>query len=391
MSYRTTLKYMDKSLLAFMIIYSIIGLIMILSASSVSSVLRYGVEPTYFFTRQGIILLIGYLIGFLFILKNSTKRYKAFSLLYVLLTGLGLVYVSLSGTIAGGAKSWISLGFFNLQPSEFFKIAVVIYMATFYEKTIKQNRNIAYYLIPIIPAVVGFCLTFLQPDFGGALIIAFITFMTFVHVPFPKKVTKFVNWTKIITIVGVAIMALVLILRPDLFYQSQIERLNFVNPCSRYDAGSNSTGYQVCNGFIAYHNGGLFGRGLGNSTQKYLYLPEAHTDFIFPILVEELGFIVGAIVLIGYFAILMLILNAAKKADSIRNSTICYGIFAYLIIHLILNLMGGLALIPLTGVPLPFLSYGGSYNLNIIICMFIVLRITAETKYNNEKRKLASL
>ena len=151
------------------------------------------------------------------------------------------------------------------------------------------------------------------------------------------------------------------------------------------------TGYQVCNGFIAYHNGGLFGLGLGNSTQKYLYLPEAHTDFIFPILVEELGLIVGILTILGYIYILYRILKIAKKADSIRNSIICYGTFLYLLMHLLINFMGSLALIPLTGVPLPFLSYGGSFNMNVIFMIFIVQRIAIESKQNEEKRLIKTI
>ena len=148
------------------------------------------------------------------------------------------------------------------------------------------------------------------------------------------------------------------------------------------------TGYQVCNGLIAYHNGGLFGVGLGNSSQKYLYLPEAHTDFIFPILVEELGLLVGIFVLIGYILILYRILKIAKSCDNIRNFIICYGTFIYILLHLIINLAGSLALIPLTGVPLPFLSYGGSYNMNIILMCFVLQRIAIENKINEEKRQI---
>ena len=151
------------------------------------------------------------------------------------------------------------------------------------------------------------------------------------------------------------------------------------------------TGYQVCNGFIAFHNGGLFGVGLGNSTQKYLYLPEAHTDFIFPIIVEELGLFVGILVILGYFYILYRILKLAKKADCIRNQIICYGTFIYFLLHLLINFLGILALIPLTGVPLPFLSYGGSFCFNIIAMMFVLQRISIETSENEQNRVIANL
>ena len=165
--------------------------------------------------------------------------------------------------------------------------------------------------------------------------------------------------------------------------------MQFKNPCTRY---TEETGYQVCNGFIAIHNGGLFGVGLGNSTQKYLYLPEAHTDFVFPILVEELGSLVGVLVLVGYVFILYRILKIGKEASgNIRNMILCYGVFAFFLLHLLVNLMGVLALIPLTGVPIPFLTYGGSFTLNLILMLFIVERVAIENKemkYQKEKNKM---
>ena len=169
----------------------------------------------------------------------------------------------------------------------------------------------------------------------------------------------------------------------------QLSRLEFQNPCSRY---AEDTGYQVCNGFIAIHNGGLFGVGLGNSTQKYLYLPEAHTDFIFPILIEELGAIVGILVLLGYLFILYRILKIGKEArGNIRNMILCYGTFALILLHLIVNLMGVLALIPLTGVPMPFLSYGGSFAINLIMLLFVVERVAYENNKLKMQREMAKL
>ena len=175
----------------------------------------------------------------------------------------------------------------------------------------------------------------------------------------------------------------------DLLSSKQLQRLQFQNPCSRY---TEDTGYQVCNGFIAIHNGGLFGNGLGNSTQKYLYLPEAHTDFVFPILVEELGTIVSILVLVGYLYILYRILKVGKEArGNIRNMILCYGTFVFLLLHLLVNLMGVLALIPLTGVPLPFLSYGGSFTINFLLMLFVVERVAIENKQMKLEKEMARL
>ena len=174
------------------------------------------------------------------------------------------------------------------------------------------------------------------------------------------------------------------------FLQSyQVSRLiNFTNPCQRY---TDDSGYQVCNGYIAIHNGGLFGVGLGDSTQKFLYLPEAHTDFIFPIICEELGLIAGILVVVGYFIMLFILLNIAKETGTIRDSILVYGVFVYMLAHILINLLGVLGLIPLTGVPLPFLSYGGSYNLALLVSLFIVQRVNYENKEYKIKNKIKAM
>ena len=168
----------------------------------------------------------------------------------------------------------------------------------------------------------------------------------------------------------------------------QSHRLTFLKPCSRY---KEDTGYQVCNGYIAMNNGGIFGMGIGKSTQKYLYLPEAHTDFIFPIIVEETGLIGGVAILLLYMLLLFRIIAIARGTRDLTSSIICYGTFAYLFLHMVVNLGGILALIPLTGVPLPFLSYGGSFMLNALIMVAICQRVSIETKqkkYSAEFRKI---
>ena len=374
---------MDKGLLLIMIILSIVGLVFIYSSSSVSTILRYKVSTSFFFVRQLIFLFVGWMFGILFILRIPTKKYRYFAFLGVMLVLALLILVFSMGVIAGGAQSWLDLGFFNLQPTEFAKSALILYMAVYYDKMTKKKYFWTYYLFPIVLAVIIFILVAMQPDFGGAMIIAGIVFLIFLKIPFPKEskldVLKYLGFGLIIAFV------VLLYSGTEILNSTQLQRLKFENPCQRY---MEDTGYQVCNGFIAYHNGGLFGVGLGNSSQKYLYLPEAHTDFIFPIIVEEVGLLFGVGILILYFLLFYRILIIGKRADSVRNSIICYGTFVYLLLHLFINLMGSLALIPLTGVPLPFLSYGGSFNLNVILMLFIVERISIENKSNQEKRLL---
>ncbi len=380
---KSLLKKVDKPLFILMFFYMILGIVMILSASSVSAVLRYQVSSYYFFIRQVIFVLFSVFVGFFLVLRQPTRNYKWLSPVYLLAVVALLIYVFGYGAIAGGAQSWIDFGFFNLQPTEFAKTALILYMGCFYEKSLKKKKNFWYNFLPILFAFVIFILVAKQPDFGGAAIIAGIVFFTFLKVPFSDK--KKVNIIKYLGI-GTIIFAFALLYSgSDIFNSAQLSRLKFSSPCSRY---MEDTGYQVCNGLIAYHNGGIFGVGLGNSSQKYLYLPEAHTDFIFPILVEELGLLLGILVLIGYAFILYRILKIAKACDNTRNFIICYGTFIYILLHLIINLAGSLALIPLTGVPLPFLSYGGSYNMNIILMCFVIQRIAIENKISEEKRQI---
>lgn len=383
---KKTFGKMDKPLFFLMIVYLILGLVMVQSASSVSAVLRYRVDTYHFFVRQLMFVSASFFLGLFLVLRLPTKNYKILAPMFLAGVIFLLFLVFSVGVIGGGAQSWLDLGFFNLQPTEFAKTALILFMAVFYEKSIKKRKSFTYNLIPIIIAIIIFVFVAYQPDFGGAVIIAGIVFFLFLAIPFAKD-----SRVDLIKYLGfAAILAIVVLLYSgsDIFNGAQLARLKFQSPCQRY---MESTGYQVCNGFIAYHNGGLFGVGLGNSSQKYLYLPEAHTDFIYPILVEELGLIVGGIVLLGYVYILYRILKISKQADSIRNSLICYGTFIYILLHLLINFMGSLALIPLTGVPVPFLSYGGSFNMNVILMLFVVLRVSVENSQNKEKRELALL
>lgn len=377
------LSKMDKPLLFFTILYSVFGLIMILSASSVSAVLRYHVSTYYFFIRQLLFIIVSFAIGIV-ILKLPTSKYKYFTPFLVLGILAALAGLFIYGRISNGAQSWYKIGFFNLQPTEFAKSIIIIYMAVFYDRILKKkNTNVYNYLIPIAVAIVMFLLICMQPDFGGAVILAGITFLIFIILPIEKN-----NFTRLLKFLGIALIigGIVFINSGnDFFNETQMARFKFKEPCKRY---KEDTGYQVCNGFIAMHNGGLFGVGLGNSTQKYLYLPEAHTDFIFAIIVEELGLIFGILVILGYLYILYRILRVAKKSYTLRGSILAYGTFALIFMHLLINFLGSLAVIPLTGVPLPLLSYGGSFTINIIMMLFVVQRVSIENNIAREKQEM---
>lgn len=385
MKKKKTLSQMDLVLFFMIIIYAILGLVMILSASSVSAVLRYKVSSYHFFLRQLIFIVFSFIIGINIILKLKTSNYKYFTNFLVVGILASLVGLFFYGSITNHSQSWYDLGFFSLQPAEFAKSILIIYMACFYDKCFKKKiNNLYYYLIPLVIAIIMFVLIAMQPDLGGAIILAGIAFFIFITLPMDKK--NQIALFKVFLVCLVLLGGGILYKGKDILNSRQLSRLEFKNPCQRY---TEDTGYQVCNGFIAIHNGGLFGVGLGNSTQKYLYLPEAHTDFIFPILVEELGSLAGILVIIGYMVILYRILKIGKGAKgNIRNMILCYGTFSLILLHLLVNLMGITALIPLTGVPLPILSYGGSFNINIFIMLFVVERVSIENKEARLKRAM---
>ena len=170
----------------------------------------------------------------------------------------------------------------------------------------------------------------------------------------------------------------------NILTKTQLDRFNFLEPCTRYQE---STGFQVCNGYIAINNGKLISISPGNSMQKFLYLPEAYTDFIFPIIVEEFGLIPGILIILIYILIIYRIIYQARRSNNIGNALICYGIATYIFLHVVINLVGVLGLLPLTGVPLPFLSYGGSFALTLAISLAIVQRISIEN-YNEAQKKV---
>lgn len=390
MNIRAKLRYLDKRLLVVSLIFIIFGLIMVFSASSISSVLQYGQTEYYFFRKQ-LIIIIGSLILSGICLFIPIKKYRFISGVGMLAIVVILFLLKTYGSITNSARSWFSLpGGFSIQPSEFAKTIIILFLATFYGSKLatKKIKNVQDLFIPLIPCVVIFILVASEPDLGTALIIAGITALIFFSLPIGKNKT-----IKLIKIISIIIVLLGFIFINQLsnmdlssfLTDAQASRFNYHAPCSRY---LEETGYQVCNGYIAINNGGITGVGLGNSTQKYLYLPEAHTDFIFPIIVEELGLIGGFLVLIGYIILLYSLLYIAANANNLTGSIIAFGTFSYILMHLIINIGGLLALIPLTGVPLPFLSYGGSYMINLIVLMGICQRVSIESRVAKYKKEI---
>ena len=382
----------DKPLLIVTIILCCLGLLMVFSSSSVAAILRYDKAPTHFFIRQLAFFIVSF-IGGMIILKIPTKWYKSFAWLGIGGVSALLILLLLYGTITNHAQSWFYIPGVNvaLQPAEFAKSFLIIFMACYYNSLIrKKNHNIIMYLVPLAITLFLVALIMMQPDFGSGMILLAIAFCIFISIPIIKD-----NVSKMILLLGIGAVVVGGTLLytgtlDNLLNSEQMSRFKFLDPCSRY---KEKTGYQVCNGYIAINNGGLTGVGIGNSTQKYLYLPESHTDFIFAILVEELGLLTGIFVLTLYGILLYRLLKIAKEAYNLRNSILAYGTFWYFTFHIIVNLCGMLSILPLTGVPLPLLSYGGSSTINFIAILFVSQRVAVEnktTKYQIELKKLSN-
>lgn len=372
---------LDKPLLVVMLTFMVFGLIMILSASSMASYMRYDNSIYYYLIRQGIFSTIG-LVAFLLAIYFPTKFFKKLSPFLMFILIASLFGLTIYGAAYNSSQSWYDLKFITIQPSELGKIIIILFLANYYNNHKDDLDNQWTLLKPIFLTIIIFLIVAMQPDFGTAFVIFGIVIMIFYALPLKKQTRSPINR---LFLGGIALVALALLLTGGSFLREyQLKRFNFLDPCERYEE---ETGYQLCNSLIAFKNGGLTGSGIGESTQKYLYLPEAHTDFIFPIIVEEWGLIVGIIIIGLYCFMLIRILNIAKRATNLGNSIIAYGVFAYLLFHITINLVGVMGIGPLTGVPLPFLSYGGSYTLTLLFSMGLVQRVHYETYKQDNKRK----
>ncbi len=375
------LKNTDKILLILSIILFGVGLVMIFSASNIAAFMRYNKSPYDFLLRQGGGLVLG-AIAFIVLIQFNTKTYSAFSWLALIGSFILLVIVMSVGPLINDARSWINLGFISFQPSEFVKIILIVWYAAFYELNRNKLDKVFYNIFPLLISAGISALIVLQPDFGTAGIMMILSFMLYFLIPV-KKLIKF----KILSVSIFAVLFLLMgyyVLDTSSF-QRQTARFDFLNPCS--EEKFYTTGNQVCNSYIAFNNGGVWGKGLGNSTQKYLYLPESHTDFIFAIVVEELGFIQSSVVILMMLGVLARIIIIGKRSVSSRGSIICYGVAIYLFLHIAINLLGIMGLLPLTGVPLPFLSYGLSFTLSVILGLTMVQRVAIETNLKKKAGK----
>lgn len=380
---KDNIKDMDKTLLVVTILLFVFGLLNIVTASSEAAVIRYNTSLYNYFFRQAVFLIIGFVASFI-IICVPTKKYNYWaSILYIFITA-SLLYLSLCGKMHKGSYNWIDLGFFSFQPSEFAKPIMIISVSMLFEKFLNKFRNkkINHYDFIGIILFIG-CLfpliVFIQKDLGTMIILLSIFIVLFLTSPILR-----VDKLKTIMLGFVIVLFACFIVigkSGKLLTTTQLSRFDFIDPCSEYEDG----GYQICNGFIAINSGGLLGVGIGNSKQ-ISYIPESHTDSVFAIVAEEYGFLRTSLIFIGYIIILYKILKTSANANTVRGKYISLGIATYIFLHILINLGGLFGVMPLTGVPLPFLSYGGSFTISLICSLAVIQRINIEMK--NQKIKI---
>lgn len=385
MKLKRIIKNIDKPLLFITLFMFAFGLLNIVTSSSREAVLVNREGIYYYFYKQMMILGVSAVLSFI-VFKFPTKSYKLFlPLLYGVV--LILCVYCFFQSAKRGALNWITIGGFQFQPSEVAKPVIIASLAMLFEKwndNLKKDSD--HTKVIGILLFVGFLmpiLIFLQKDLGTATIIVAIVTLMFAYSPilFQEKV----KLAKILIVVIIVAALGLELTRGYILSDAQKARFDYFNPCSKYTTG----GYQVCNAYIAFSDGGLFGLGIGKSKQKYSYIPEPHTDSIFAIIGEEWGVLSSlAFVFIPYAVILYRIMLISSKASTIRGRYMAFGIGIGIFMHILINLGGLLGVIPLTGVPLPFLSYGGTYTVCLMISLAIVQRIAYET--NTRKIKLGN-
>lgn len=297
--------------------------------------------------------------------KIDYHIYYKYSNVILLICAVLLILVLIPGigTVRNGSRSWFGIGPLGIQPSEFAKIGLIIYVSKYLTNNDKNLKSILRGVFPILGVIgVFFLLIMLEPDFGTAMVIT-ITLVVMIFVS-GVKLSFFIKCglAGLLGIVGIIIAA-----------PYRIKRIiSFINPWSD-PLGS---GYQIIQSLYAIGPSGLLGQGFLKSRQKYFYLPEPQTDFIFSIISEELGILGIAIVAAVFIIIFYRGLNISMKCTDLFGKYLSFGLVFGLIIQSILNLMVVVGLIPVTGVTLPFLSYGGSSLLISMISIGILLSIS---------------
>lgn len=382
------LKSYDYSILVVYLLVSIFGLIMVYSASMVTAIQLYDLSSTYFFYRQLINLLIA-IVAFVFAAIIPYKKLKSTGFIQLIFFGsiVVLMFVLFMGSNVNNATSWLRVGVRNIQPAEFVKLGTIIYLSAVYAK--KQpyindfNKGV---IPPIVFLVFVTFLIVLQPDLGTAAIV-FSTGMLIVF-------CSGMNWKNLgrLLLLGAIFIAvfspLILWKHDDIFTEERMGRLYSFRDPFKYEVDE---GLQLVNSYLALGSGGWSGVGLGKSIQKLGFLPEAHTDFIMAIIAEELGVfgVVFVILSLGYL-ILKGFYIGMKSKDPF-GSLLAFGISGMIGIQIFINLGGVSGMIPITGVTLPFISYGGSSLFILSLSLGLLMNISSYANLEHERNNKSTI
>ncbi|HXA42341.1 MAG TPA: putative lipid II flippase FtsW [Candidatus Solibacter sp.] len=355
----------DKWLLASVLVLCAFGLIMVFSSSEVEGYVNYG-NSSYYFQHQILWLLVGCAGGLLALgFDYHRLRSLAPAAAAVVLALLVLVLVPHLGVMRNGARRWFGVGAFTIQPAEIAKVVMVVYLARWLEKSGDRVRTVREGLVPflvILGGIVG--LVLLEKDLGTAMVLAIIAIAMFL--------VAGARWWQVVGTVGLSAGAIGLLIRLEPYRFSRMSA--FLNPW----ADSLNTGFQSVQSVLALGSGGLFGVGLGNSIQKYQWLPEAHTDFIFAIIGEEVG-LIGTLFVLTLFCLLAYRgYRAALRAPDTFGLLLATGITTWLIFQAFVNMAAVTLTLPTTGIPLPFVSFGGSSLSVSLTAVGLLLNISAQ-------------
>jgi len=336
---------------------------MVYSASAVWADYRFD-DSFYFAKRQLLFAIIG-LIAMFFIMNIDYWTWRSWSKVILITCFVLLIAVLIPGigNVRNGSRSWIGVGAFSIQPSEFMKLAMIIYLAKFLSENQKNITSFKKGLVPSLGLVfTAFALIMLQPDLGtGTVMVGTCLIMIFV------------SGARIAHFAGLGLLGLAGFVGLIAAAPYRIKRITaFLDPWED-PLGS---GFQTIQSLYAIGPGGLFGLGLGQSRQKFFYLPEPQTDFIFAILAEELGFIGGAFVLLLFALLLWRGIRTALNAPDLYGSFLAVGIISMVAFQVMINIGVVINLIPVTGITLPFFSYGGSSLTLMLMAMGILLNIS---------------
>lgn len=359
-------KKLDKVLLITIIIISLFGIIMIYSASSIWA--EYKFNDSFHYVKYQLIFFLVSFILMIIVSKIDYELYYKYSnkILLGCLILLVLVLIPGIGSIRNGSRSWFGIGSLGIQPSEFAKLGLLIFTSKYLSNSHNKIKNFKDGILPILLiTLLFFGLIMLQPDLGTGVILV----MAIISLLFIAGVNmKYFILGGVIGIIGIVVLILIAPYRMDRI-------TSFIDPWK----DPLGTGFQIIQSLYAIGPGGLLGTGYLNSIQKHFYLPEPQTDFIFSIIAEEFG-VVGAIIVVGLFTIILIRgIKIATHTKDLFSKYLSFGILFQLMFQTLMNLMVVIGLIPVTGVTLPFLSYGGSSLLTSMISMGMILNISRTT------------